>query len=645
MITFFRQFFSSKLGLGITLGFLGLIAFAFASSDVANTAVFGGVSGGDRVAVVGDEKIGNADFSRAVSSAVDQVRRENPTITMPAFVEQGGLDTVLQQMIDRTAISAYAREYGLRAGDNLINSEILQIGAFRGPDGNFSRDSFLGALRQQGLNEAMLRRDLGESLLAQQMLVPPLGGTQMPQKLAIQYAALLRERREGAVGFLPSAAFAPTDDPTDEQITAFYQETRENYVRPERRSLRFATFGVENLDTDVTPTADEIAQRYERDAEQYAAREERTLTQLIVPTEDAAIALRERVNAGSSMASVAREAGFSTTALGPIDQAAYAEVANNDVATAVFAAEQGQVAQPARSALGWHVVRVDRINRIAERSLSEVGSEISEQLLIEKRALALADMSARVEEQLEDGAAFPQIAERLDIEVITSPPLTADGRIYGNPAAQVSPELSGAVSTAFQMEEGEPQLAELVRGTTFLMFEVTEITSSAAAPLEEIRQQVVTDWRLAEGAKLAKEAAERVIERASSDATLAAAMNEEEATLPPVDNLSINRQELLSQGQQIPPALALFFSMAQGTTKRLEAPGNIGWFVVDLDRISTDEVQADDPIVAAARQQFRTTISDELAEQMTLAIRAELGVETNDAAVAAVRRQLTGEGQ
>ena len=122
-------------------------------------------------------------------------------------------------------------------------------------------------------------------------------------------------------------------------------------------------------------------------------------------------------------------------------------------------------------------------------------------------------------------------------------------------------------------------------------------------------------------------------------------MNEEEATLPPVDNLSINRQELLSQGQQIPPALALFFSMAQGTTKRLEAPGNIGWFVVDLDRISTDEVQADDPIVAAARQQFRTTISDELAEQMTLAIRAELGVETNDAAVAAVRRQLTGEGQ
>ncbi|HSM53674.1 MAG TPA: SurA N-terminal domain-containing protein, partial [Erythrobacter sp.] len=102
MITFFRQFFGSKLGLGLTLGFLALIAFAFASSDVANTGTFGGVSGGDRVAVVGSEKIGTADFFRSANSAMDQVRQENPTITMASFIAQGGLDEVLKQMIDRS---------------------------------------------------------------------------------------------------------------------------------------------------------------------------------------------------------------------------------------------------------------------------------------------------------------------------------------------------------------------------------------------------------------------------------------------------------------------------------------------------------------------------------------------------------------
>ena len=643
MISIFRNFFSSKLGLGLTLGFLGLIAFAFASSDVANQATFGGVSGGDRVAVVGDEKIGNADFSRAVANGVDQVRQENPTITLPVFAAQGGFEEVLEQMIDRYAIGVYARKYGLRAGENLVNSEILDIPSFRGPDGNFSQQSFQESLRRLNMNEAMLRREIGDSLLARQIIVPGLSGAQMPQKFAMRYASLLRERREGSVAFIPSASFAPDGDPTEQQLSAYYEENRDDYIRPERRVIRYAMFGVENLDTDVTPTDEEIAARYERDRALYAASEDRTITQLIVPTKDSANSIRDRVNGGASFASVAREAGFSTTQIGPINKEDYGNQASDAVATAVFAASRGQIAQPARSSLGWHVVRVDNVTSIAGRSLANVTPEIREQLLQEKRAFALADLSARIEEQVDSGVALSQVAQELEVEISSTAPITADGRIYGVPGAQLPPQLVGAVNTAFQMDEGEPQLAEIARGTTFMIFEVSDITQSAAAPLDEIREQIVLSWRLAEGAELARAAADRVIERVGANSSLAAAMGEEETPLPPVDELNINRQQLLAQGQQIPPALALMFSMAEGTTKRLEAPNDLGWFVVDLTNIETPEIAANDPIIAASRQQLRGAIGDELAQQMTRAMRQELGVETNSAALEAVKRQMTGE--
>lgn len=643
MITFFRNFFSSKLGLAITLGFLGLIGFAFASGDVANNATFGGVSGGDRVAVVGDETIGNADFGRAVTSAAAQVRRENPTITMPLFAAQGGFEEVLEQMIDRAAVGGYAREYGLRAGENLINSEILQIGAFRGPDGNFNQDTFLAALRQQGLTEQVLRRDLANSLLARQILVPGLGGVQMPQKVAIRYAALLRENRSGAVGFVPSASFAPEGDPTEEQITEYYEANRDDFLLPERRVLRYATFGVENLDSNVTPTVEEIAARYERDADQYAASEERSLTQLIVPTEDAANSIRDQVNGGANFATVASEAGFGTTQIGPIAQADYATQTSNEVASTVFAATSGSIAEPARSALGWHVVRIDNINVIDERPLAAVSEEIEAQLLLEKSAEALADLSARVEDQVSSGVAMSQVAQDLEIEIAATAPVTANGQIYGVPGAQLPPQLVPALGTAFQMEEGEPQLAEIIRGTTFMIFEVSEITQSAAAPLEDIRAQLELGWRLEQGASLARDAADRIIGRVGEGVSLVEAMGQEETELPPADVLSLNREELLAQGQQIPPALALLFSMAEGTTKRLEAPNDIGWFVIDLQDITTPEIAANDLLVLGTQQQLRGPLSDELAEQMTRAMREELGVETNQAAVDAVRRQLTGE--
>ncbi|MGI8943941.1 MAG: SurA N-terminal domain-containing protein, partial [Qipengyuania sp.] len=191
-MNFFRKFFKSKFGLAITLAFLGLIAFAFASSDVANTGTFGGVAGGERVAVVGDAKIGTAELSRAATNALDRLRQQNPTLSMQAFVAQGGLDTVIDQLIDRYAIISYSQEHGLRIGNNLLNSEMRQIPAFRGPDGNFSAETYRQAIAAQGLTDAMVREDIRAGLLVEQMLTPAGFGTVVPAKIAKRYAALFK---------------------------------------------------------------------------------------------------------------------------------------------------------------------------------------------------------------------------------------------------------------------------------------------------------------------------------------------------------------------------------------------------------------------------------------------------------------------
>ena len=57
MISLFRNFFQSKIGLPIFIGFLILVGFAFAMADVSGSSTFGGLSGDDKVAVVGGEDI------------------------------------------------------------------------------------------------------------------------------------------------------------------------------------------------------------------------------------------------------------------------------------------------------------------------------------------------------------------------------------------------------------------------------------------------------------------------------------------------------------------------------------------------------------------------------------------------------------
>ena len=119
-------------------------------------------------------------------------------------------------------------------------------------------------------------------------------------------------------------------------------------------------------------------------------------------------------------------------------------------------------------------------------------------------------------------------------------------------------------------------------------------------------------------------------------------MAKEEVDLPPHDNIDMNREQLSSLGGRVPPVLALMFSMAEGTIKRLEAPQDNGWFVVELEDIETGTLADDDPLIAQVSNQLGQVVSEEYARQFARAIQAEVGVERNQVAIDAVEAQLTG---
>ncbi|QKG71637.1 peptidyl-prolyl cis-trans isomerase [Erythrobacter mangrovi] len=643
MLQFFRNMFKSKIGLAIVLGFIGLIGFAFALSDISGGSTFGGVAGGDRVAVVGDEKIGTADLLRAVNNGLDRMREEDPTLTMPRFIANKGLDQSLDAVIDRFALATFADKYGIRAGDNLVNSEIRLIPAFRGPDGNFSEDTYRQVLAQQRITDAQARDDLGTRLLAQQVFVPAGLGASIPNKMAYRYAQLFKERRKGSIALLPAVAYAPPPGASDDTLRAYYDSHRTEFVRPERRVIRYATFDSSDLGDRAVPTEAEISARYKQDAAKYSASETRDVTQLIVPTEAAAKSIRDRIAAGASFDAVAREAGLRAASITDASRQTLSTEASPAVANAYFSTAEGTISSPARSALGWHVARVDAIKSVAARSLDQARSEITETLREEKRVRGLAELAIEVEDQLADGATLAEVLNDLGLELQMTKPALANGQVYQAPGESLPEVLAPALKTAFQMDEEEPEIAPIAGGETYLIFEVGDITPAATAPFAEIKQAVEANWRQSQGLKAAQEAADRVLKRVRGGATLAAALAAEDVPLPSVDSIDLTREQLASQRERrIPPPLALMFSMAQGTAKKLEAAQKLGFFVVDLDAITMDELDRNDPLVTQARGQMAQLVGDEYGDLLRSAIRAEMGVERNPTAIDAVRKQLLG---
>ncbi|MWV27939.1 peptidylprolyl isomerase [Aurantiacibacter rhizosphaerae] len=641
MITFFRRFFQSKVGVVVTLAFLGLIAVAFASSDVANSGMFGSVTGGDRVAVVGDRRISTAELNTNANNALQQARANNPTLTMAEFIAQGGLDDVLEQMVSRSAVAEYGKELGLRVSDRLVDSEIIAIPAFQGFDGTFDPDTFRAALRRLNLTESTVRDDLAMGLYARQLVLPIGHGSQLPDSFVRRYAQLRNDTRVGSAANIPAAAFAPEGEPSDAVLQEYYDANRSDYVRPERRVIRYATFDIGAVGDLEPVTQEQIARRYQRDAEVYQPTEQRSFTQLVVPTEAAAQAVIDEVAGGVSLEASAQSKGLSTTDLTDVDRGTLQSQSSAQVAAAGFDGSQGALVGPVRGDLGWYVLRVDNVNRISGQSVEQASASIRDQLEEERRRLALNELTARLEDEFRDGRSLSEAAQELGLEIQTTPPLTADGRIYGT--QETAPqELARVLSFAFEKPEAsDPELTEIVAGEQFLVFDVPEITPSATAPLAEIKPEVTLAWRRAEGMAAANAASARIQKRVAGGASLAEAVAAEDVALPAPQPLRLNRQQVAQQGQ-VTRASLLFFSMAEGTVKRVRQEETSAWLVIELDEIETPDIAEDGPLFASIQQQLGEAAGSEYLEQFLEAAEASYDVELNDAAIDAVRTQLSG---
>lgn len=641
MLQFFRKSLGSKFGAGLGLSFILILGLAFAAGDIAGNNSFVGVSR-DRAAVVGKTHVENTEVERAVTRTVENLRREQPTVTMKQFMAEGGFEQVLRNVIDLNVINEFGRKHGLYVGNRLIDSEIAKIPDVQGPDGKVSDQLYKAFLQQRGLNDTQLRRELGNSLMARQMLANADLGVAVPGTLVQRFAAVVTERRTGQIGLLPSTAFVSNTLPSDSELGTWYAANQAAFIRPERRVIRYATFSDAVLKTVPAPTEAEITAAYNANKARFEASESRKVSQLVLPTEAAAkAALAE--TAGKSLEAVAAAKGLTVASLASLEKSALAIQTSQSAANAVFSAPKGKVLGPIKVPLGWVLLRVDAVEGKAGKTIDQARAELLPDLVEQKRRAALTDFSARIEEEFDNGSTLTDIAKELGLTLTETAPLLKDGQVFGQEGKTAPAELARVISTGFSMEgEGQPQLAEVVPGKQFVVFDVAQIMPSAAPPLAEVKQQAITEYQLEKGAAAARAAALKIEQMVKQGTDLGAALASLRLPLPPVDQVNLPREQVQQMGQQTPPPVALLFSLAKGQVKLLGAPRNRGWYVVKVTDVIPGKVAPNDPRLPQFQQTMARVTAQEYSAQLRAAMRIDVGVKRNDTAINALKSRLSG---
>lgn len=644
MLTSMRRASKSKIGT-IIVAIIGLlIVIGFGAGGISSLNIGSLTMSSSTLAKVGSLEVADRDMDVLMQRDLETARQQHPNAGYASVA--GDFDPLLDQLINQRAVVAFAQDHGFILSKRLIDGEIANIPGVRGYAGDVSQQAYQSFLARQHMTDAQVREIIAGSMLQRLLITPGATDVKVPAGVATPYASMLLEQRQGEVAMVPLALFTAGLNPTDAQLQQFYEANRAHYMVPEQRVLKIAVVGPDQV-AGAKASDQEIAQYYNQHQDVYGAQEIRVISQAVVPDQNTANQIAQRAKSGMSFVDAVKPAGLSAAdiSVGPQTQSQFAQLASDKVAAAAFGAPSGSVVGPIQSPLGWHVVKVDSVQKKAGKTLAEAKSEIAAKLDADKRKTALSGLATKVQDSLDGGSNLDQAAKAAGVTATTTPLITADGTARGDPSYKFPADLAPVLKSGFDLQPNEePVIEALADGKGFAVVAPAQIVPAAPAPLATIRDQVQKDWVQLQAINRAQAVAKQLAAKAGGSVSLGDAIKQTNPSLPPPQTVTARRIQLSQLGDKAPPAMAVLFTLAEGKASVAPDSQGRGFFVVKDEKNTPGNVIDNPTLIGQVQKSFSDPMSQELAAELEAAIRTDVKVKRNEPAIQAAKGRLVNSG-
>ena len=471
---------------------------------------------------------------------------------LPAPLRTRLQDQVLESLIRRSLLTERSHDLGYRVSNQALLEAVQGEQAFQ-VDGKYDPQAAKAALAQAGVTldsyEQQLRTDLQQLQLE--------GGIRAsdfvtPAELA-RLSDLEDQQREVRYLILPADRFHPSAAAGDAAVQAYYKEHQAQYMRPEAVDLQYAELRLEALAAQQELSDADLRAAYEKEKGRLEVPEKRHARHVLITGKDdaAALALAQQVlsqaKGGKDFGELAKQYSQDPGSAQNGGDLGWAERSTfvKPFADALFGMTAGEIAGPVKTQYGYHIIRLEEIQRGKSKSFEEARPELEAQL---RRARA-TDRFGEIQEQLQAKLGEP------------GADLNALAQQYNLQAGEVKEFAKGAgavpLGAAPQLQEllfGDPPLAAdklggpvLLGDDRLVIFKVLQHRASAPQPLAEVRDSIVATITNDQGTQAALGAAQRAREQLLKGASFDAVAQELKVSADPAHFIGRNDPSVPAQ--------------------------------------------------------------------------------------------------
>ncbi len=481
-----------------------------------------GFSRAEAVITVGQQEVLGREYERAFRRQLDTLnRRSGGSVDYRTAKSMGVVDMVAESFVGDALFRQATRDQGIVVGDPVVREAVRTMRAFQGVDGKFDPQLYRRGLESAQMSEPEFL-DSQRTEIAAQYLVESIAGLETaPAAIVDTIDRFRNEKRRAAFFTLRASSVTDLPRPDAAQLADFHARHKERYRRPANRSVSTLIVMTADVFDRIPVDAGEIEAAYRRDREKYTAPEKRTLRQLLFTTEADAGRVAMAMAGGRSFDTVASEVvEQKPLSLGTVTAA---DLPLPELADAAFAARQGEIAEPVKSALGWHVIVVDKVVPARTTPLKEVKADIEEAI---KRNRA-GDILDRLREDADDGLgadlSLDKIASQIGMKLQRIPAIDARGRNASGKEIEGLPDDPRFLQRIFEQDIGrdDRDVVERKDGSFFIV-QVDKISPSRIVPLEDAKKRVAADWTADARTGALKAKADRLLEQLRAGAGIEA---------------------------------------------------------------------------------------------------------------------------
>ena len=354
------------------------------------------VGGAGEVAEVAGQKIGEQEFSEALSQQQDRLRGMLGKNFDPAMFDSPAMRReVLDGMISQRLLTQYAARNYLTVSDETLVETTMSIPAFQ-VDGKFSRERYDIALQNERMSpeafDAALRRDL----VVQQVSSALADSAFASKAAADQFARLRAQQREISEQKIQADARG-VQIPAD-AVRAFYDANPARFQVPEEVQVEYVVLSADSLLSTEQVDPGEAKKYYEANLSKYGEPEQRRASHILISVKPGAseedkrkareraegVLAKLRASPGSFADLAKKESGDPGSASQGGDLGFFSRgMMVRPFEDAAFSLKPGQISGIVESDFGFHIIKVTAVKPGKMKTFEQVRPEI--ELMLKKQ--------------------------------------------------------------------------------------------------------------------------------------------------------------------------------------------------------------------------------------------------------------------